>query len=314
MGITKNGCECLEIDGSESKSGLYLDDTTAGRIPLTEAIFDCSDPDAEDFLNRIIEDASREAYRELTKVTGARLANQYISFSDNIGRKKDWTKYYNSNAGYHYMSISPKKINGAYMVINNITLHTDGADTAFGISDENNTVIKEIADPVNYPYTLKLDKDYFVFFQSANKPKQLKLHCCGNNEKWQQYLKVGEGISANISDMEFSKSSNSSRGIVISANFECRGFDFLCSLDYQNSYFGIVFSKLIQQIARKNLAFWLLSTNKPTAYTILSEDELRNVAKYLIDDIQINLNFLPEIYNHSDCYKCNGMYIGEINV
>ena len=94
--------------------------------------------------------------------------------------------------------------------------------------------------------------------------------------------------------------------------FDCDGFQFMQNLDYTKSPFGIVFAKLVQQIARKNIGYWIMTNENISAYSNAKDEELRSILEYLSGDIQTMISYLPENYDHSDCYRCNGVYKDEI--
>jgi hypothetical protein len=116
---------------------------------------------------------------------------------------------------------------------------------------------------------------------------------------------------AAVADLEF-LSSNYCQGIEIKGVLDCDGFKFIDELNYQTNVFGIVYAKLVQQIARYNIGYWIMTNNKVTPYAMVKEEELTTVMEYLKQDIDTMLKFLPENYDHSDCYVCSGMYKSEI--
>jgi hypothetical protein len=163
--------------------------------------------------------------------------------------------------------------------------------------------------------TIELKDTLFVAYQ-GDRPRDFQhTACCGRVRKHTSYVAVGSGTVEGLvfpSNRDLLPESVYNNGIELTGTFDCDAFSFLCNLDFQRTSFGQVFAKLVQQIARKNIAYWLLTNNKKTAYSTCSEQDVRDILVYLIDDIETMIKWLPENYDYSDCYRCNGIAKGEI--
>jgi len=317
VGLTKTENNC-EDASEESISGLYLNDTTAGRIPLKTAFWnEC------EILETVIPDAVNEAITQLQVYTNKRLSKGYREQFTTIGFKSDWNDYLAANSGFYFMLLKPKTIRGGIFTIKEINFHLNVVE---------NVSFKIIQDGVNLynglrsefvPMTVNLDNDLFVVFQTANRVKNFGYKGCSTCQNKQPthtgYLQIGSGIVDSLEDLPTNDNSCTSYlgssytyGIEIKGNLDCDGFYMMCDLDFKRSAFGKTFAYLVQQIARKNIAYWLMTNDKITPYTIAKGDELNTIMTYLIDEIEKSLKYLPEMYDHSDCYVCSGMRKGEI--
>ena len=112
--------ECLpDLEISESISGLYLDDTTAGHIPLKASFW--TDYDR---IDRIVPDAVNEAIKQTRQRIDAKLTRNFRTHNTKIGYKDDFTNYLPATDGYYMLCIQPKKINGGVIRINNVDIWT----------------------------------------------------------------------------------------------------------------------------------------------------------------------------------------------
>ena len=305
------GCEndCLpDLAISESISGLYVDDTTAGHIPLKASFW--SDYER---IERIIPDAVDEAVRQTRMIVDKKLTRNFRTHNTKIGYKDDYTNFLPSTDGYYMLSIEPKKINGGVIRINSVDIWTiNGKHTGIfnvvqdGVATTSTSLLWEAK---NY----HTESNIYVMYQGDRPRDFLHSGCCGKGSGYSGWAKVGSGVIASMNDAEFLES-NYCQGIELNVTFDCNGFSELmwCNVDFENSNFGYAFASLIQLIARKNIAYNVLTSDVITPYLITSKEEVQTIITYLTSEIETTLNFLKESYGHSDCYRCNGMYKGEI--
>jgi hypothetical protein len=295
IGITKQQGDCVPYDWNyESLSGLYLDDTTKGRIPVTQGFW------TETQIENLIPDATHEAITRLLVSFEKRLVRKHGQFQTKIGFKDDWTGPL-PEANYYYLALKPKGIKGAMMTINGVKIYTvNGLHTG---DIYMNGVVADFSKPI----TLKLDDTIYIAYQGAA-PKDFKhTACCNKIVGYKSYLWVGSGTAENLNDIKF-LDNDYAQGIELDVIFDCDPLEFLCNVDFKKHTFGVVFAKLVQQIARHNIAYWILSDDKISPYSMVKEDEINVIMAYLSQDIETMLNYLPENLNMSDCYVCNGVY------
>ena len=307
IGLIEDPNECLSLS-TESLSGLWIEDTTAGRIPVNQAFYN-----NELSIEKIIPDAVREAVNQLRIVTAKRLAKNYREHFSTIGFKSDWTNYLSANSGYFYLVLKPKNIRGAIITFTEIKIYLES-----GLHTGNVTIMKNGVNLYQglpgdlVKFTTAFDDEIYIYYQTDSRPKNFQhVGCCNKTPTYSGYAHVGSGVVSSLDDLDYTVDSYS-QGIELKVNFDCDGFQFLCNLDYVNSVFGIVFAKLVQQIARKNIAYYILTNDKVTSYSMVNKEELRQIMDYLILDIETMLKYLPENYDHSDCYRCTGVYKNEI--
>ncbi|MFZ1786716.1 MAG: hypothetical protein WAT92_00330 [Saprospiraceae bacterium] len=301
--------DCLpELDVNESLSGLYVDDTTAGHIPLKASFW--TDYDR---IDRIIPDAINEAVKQTRQTIDKRLTRNFRTHNAKIGYKDDYTNFIQATDGYYMLSIMPKKINGGIIRINTIDIWTiNGKHTGnlHVVQDGEATTTTSLNwQAKNY----HSESNIYIMYQGDRPRDFLHNGCCGKGSTYSGWARVGGGILASMNDAEFLES-NYCYGVELNVTFDCNGFSesMFDSLDYQNSNFGYAFASLVQLIARKNIAYNVLTSDVITPYLITSIDEVKGIITYLTAEIEITLNYLKESYGHSDCYRCNGIYKGEI--
>ena len=301
--------ECLpDLEVSESLSGLFVDDTTAGHIPLKASFW--TDYDR---IDRIIPDAVAEAIKQTRQRIDAKLTRNFRSHNTKIGYKDDYTNFLPSTAGYYMLCIQPRKINGGVIRINNVDIWTINGKHMGGffvVQDDVPTLSTSLLWTAKNYHS---ESNIYVMYQGDRPRDFLHSGCCGKGSGYSGLAKVGSGVIASMNDAEFLES-NYCQGIELNVTFDCNGFSesMFCSIDYQNSNFGYAFASLIQMIARKNIAYNVLTSDIITPYLITSIEEVKGIITYLTNEIEITLNYLKESYGHSDCYRCNGMYKGEI--
>lgn len=297
-----------------SDSGLWLEDTSAGRVPLKAAFYNDTTR-----IEGIIPDAVKDALKALRIESDQRLTKMYTDVHSTIGFPLDYTGFLPASGDLYYLYLNPKEIKGAVIRIKEIKIHTtEGLFTGtFNIYKDDTLIFKDIVANFN-PITLDLDGIITISYL-GNPPKNFKhTSCCGRYPTHTGYVSVGSGtVSQMPGDLPLRQNLPNSvynNGIEVVCTFDCDPYSFLCDLDFERTTFGMTFAKLVQQIARKNIIYWLISNNKVTAFATCKEDQLNGILEYLIDDIETMLRFLPENYDHSDCYTCNGIYKGEIEV
>lgn len=309
VGILGADNECLpEIDVVESLSGLYVDDTTAGHIPLKASFW--TDYDR---IDRIVPDATQEAIKQVKQIIDKKLTRNYRTHNTKIGYKDDYTNFLPATDGYYMMSIRPRKINGGTIRINSVDIWTiNGKHTgSFYVVQDGIPTTRTSAswEAKNY----HSESNIYIMYQGDRPRDFAHSGCCGNGATYTGWADVGGGILESMNDAEFLESSYC-HGIELNVTFDCNGFSesMFCSLDYENSNFGYGFASLVQLIARKNIAYNVLTSDVITPYLITSQEEVKGIIPYLTNEIELTLIYLKESYGHSDCYRCNGMYKGEI--
>ena len=304
VGLVTMDNTCLDIDYIESDSGLYLDDTTAGRIPLKHSYYANND-----IYENIIPDAVNEAIRGLRVNAEKHLARNYRNHQIEIGFKNDYSGHL-PVSNYYYMSICPRKIKGGVIRINSVNIYT-----LTGKHSGNFTVVQDgqattatsaTWQPKNYT-----SDDYIYIYYSGDRPRDfLHTGCCGRNPSYTGWADVGGGMISDLSQLEY-RSSSYCHGISLDVTFDCNGFNeqVLCNLDYQTDW-GQSFAWLVQSIARKNIGFNILTNDSITQYLICSREDVANTIEYLNNQIKVTTNYLLSTYNHSDCFRCRGISKG----
>ena len=300
---------CLpDLEISESSSGLYVDDTTAGHIPLKASFW--TDYDR---IDRILPDAIQEAVKQTKQVIDKKLVKNFRTHNSRIGFKDDYTGFLQATDGYYMMSICPKKINGGVIRINNVDIYTQSGKFtgSFHVVQDGIPTTKTSLTWESKNY--HSESNIYIMYQGDRPKDFLHSGCCGNTPTYTGWIKVGGGIINSMNDAEF-LTSNYCHGIELNITFDCNGFSesMWCNIDFDNSNFGYAFASLIQMIARKNIAYNVLTSDVVTPYLITSREEVQTIISYLTSEIDITLNYLKESYGHSDCYRCNGIYKGEI--
>ena len=310
IGIIKTPTTALP-NVTNSLSGLWLEDTSAGRVPVKAAMYN----DTE-LIESLIPDAITEALTQLRIYTDRNLLKMYSNVHSTIGFSKDYTNYLEQSAGHYFLYLQPRNIKGSIIRIKKIVVHTSAGKHTGDIKLHKGS--KELySGPIGEfeAQTLSLDDTIYISYQ-GDKPLDFEhTGCCGSTPTHNGYVTVGSGVVDTITELPRNNDlpiSNYCHGIEVDVTFDCDAFSFLCGTDFVRSTFGVVFAKLVQQIARKNIIYWMQTNNKVSAYATCKADVLNNIMEYLIDDIETMLNYLPENYDHSDCYNCNGIYKGEI--
>jgi hypothetical protein len=312
VGISKNPTICVPNE-SESKSGLYLDDTSKGRIPLKQAFW-C---DMDD-LDRVIPEATEQVIKDLRVVIHKRLVKRFMNQKSFIGFKDDFTGGLQSVGNIKYICLMQKQIRGSVITLRDIKIYTEGGqiDKSLLKIYKGGTLLTD----VTYPKFIQFDEPIFIAYDSASRPLNFKhTGCCGKEVTYQSYAYVGSGsFNADFDDnVEMASglkwyNNDYSQGIYLDVEFDCDPLIDLCNTDFVRSPFGIVFAKLVQQTARLNIISYMLTNDKVTAYIDAKSEDLEIVTEYLNEDIKTMLNYLPENYSMSDCYTCNGIYKNEI--
>lgn len=306
IGISKNPSICVP-NLSISKSGLYLDDTSKGRIPLKQAFW--SDLEV---LERIIPEATEQAKRDLRIALSKRLVKRVMDLKTEIGFKEDFTGGHVTPGQYKYIVLRPK-FSGATLNIMNLRAYTDT-----GVITSGFRFFKGGVELIN-PSVINFDESLYIMYQTTSNPLNIKhTTCCGRYANYETYAYVGSGyfnsdgtLSDIISKLQWYNDSYT-QGIYLEGLFECDPLIGLCDLDFEKSIFGIVFAKLVQQIARQNIISYLMMNDSVTAYLDAKYDDLGLLSEYLNQDIETMLTYLPENYKMTDCYICNGIYKNEI--
>lgn len=323
VGISKQPCSCLE-ESDASLSGLYLDDTTPGTIPLNQMVFSCNDATITTFLTSVITSATHEVLRRLRMSADKIMRKNYLDMNTVIGWRDTWTQIIPSTTDWQYIVLRPKFKRGLYFKIDSINVVT-GNDADFegdlNIADANGDTVYSGDITMFEGVTIKMDQTWYIMVQkpagSTYKNISAKT-CCGYNATYPTYVDLGSGTVNDYADLAhlpstaFTKSTDT-RGIIVEGQFICDGFDFICKLDF-NTNFGSLFANTVQQQARLALAMWLMTNDKVTNYTLLNAEQMAETMKFLSEKIDENIKYLPTIYHYTDCYACPGSYKGAIMI
>ena len=309
VGISKSA-NCLPNDiDTTSISGLYLDDTSKGRIPLKQAFWANLE-----IVKDVIPDATLEVER-LVRIALSNSSSIYRRFKQingPIGFKNNYTGVITeAGSGWRYIVYRPKTIQGSQITISNVEIHLQsGLYSGEYKLFKGSTEIDLDATPL--PYTTTFNENIYIAYQDEYKPLNFKHSaCCGSYAMYDGYAYVGSGEVASTSLLEF-KNNNYAQGIYADVSFDCDELSFLCKVDFTRAKFPIVFAKLIQQVARRNVLNFILTSDNITPYAMVKADELATIAEYLDNDISTMLGWMPENYDYSDCFICNGQYKGDI--
>lgn len=312
IGLSVTGCDCVELNPSdESLSGLYLDDTTEGRLPLSATIFDCSDNDAVTFLNRLVPDAVSELNNLLYMEFEKQLVRKYKDYNFKLPRKLSYSSQLAATSGYYFACYKPKVIRGNNMTIKTVSIK--GHTGNIKLIDEFDEILFDDVIAAWSEITLPMDRTYFIAYQSSTRPNDIKYKCgsCSSSEQYENFMTAGGGIVDDLANLEFT-TSEYSYGIQIDAHLDCDPLAPLCDLDYLTNGWGRVYAYAVLNIARKNLAAWLVSSGQITNYITTNGEELPILIELYNKNIQERIKFLPAAYNLTDCYQCGYISKGQI--
>lgn len=315
VGVSKNECSCLDASG-DSLSGLYLDDVTAGTIPLNQTIFNCNDTTITSFLSNVIVSSTHEVLRNLRLEADKSMRKNFVDINTVIGWSDEWTGYLPVTSDWQFISLKPRYTRGMYFKLDKVSIYLESGMFAGNIKviKQDQTEIYSGAIGSFTPKKFALDQTVYIAYQSNSAAKNITAkQCCGKNPTYPSYVEFGNGTVSSITDVKHTKSDTQliTKGIVAEGQFICDGFDFICKLDFETN-FGALFANTIQQTARLNLGRWLLTNDKVTNYTLLKKEELVETLEYLQTEIIKNIKYLPLIYHHTDCYSCPGPHKGAI--
>jgi hypothetical protein len=312
IGISKSlCCDCLEIYNNESLSGLYLDDTNMGRLPLSAAVYDCSDTSAIDFLTRLIPNAVNEMNELLYRRMDSTLVSNFKDYNFKIPNKLSYSNLLPATTGWYFMSIKPKVVRGTKLKIKSIVIQSHTGIVK--IIDEFGTELYSNTIANFTETTLTLDREYYIAYQSATRPRDIKFNCnsCSGVPQWNNYFSAGGGIVDDLDNLDHTVSENS-YGIQLTAVAQCDSLAPLCDLDFVNDGWGRVYAMAVLNIARKNFAAWILSSGQITNYVTTNGEELPALIEYYMKEIDDRVKFLPTAYNLTDCYRCGYISKGDI--
>ena len=312
IGISKNPTICVP-NLSVSKSGLYLDDTSKGRIPLKQAFWNDNDT-----INRVIPEATEQAIKDLRVKISQRLVKRFMNQNSQIGWKDDFTGPLATVGNTRFLCIMPKNVRGGIITLKSIKVFTEAGQV--NVSDIRIYKDQTLQTGVEFPLYLQFDEPIYIVYQSTSLPLNfMHTACCGKYISYNNYAYIGSGaFNATVNNNSEIQSglkwlnNDYTHGIYVDCDFDCDALIDLCKVDFEKSPFGIVFAKLVQQTARLNIISYMLTNDKVTAYIDAKNEDLEVITEYLNKDIETMLNYLPEAYNMSDCYSCNGIYKNEI--
>jgi len=312
IGLSLNGCDCIELNPSDtSLSGLYLDDSSEGRLPLSATIFDCSDQAEVDFLNRLIPDAVKELNGLLYMEFEKQLVRKYKDYNFKLPKKLSYSNQLPATSGWYYACYKPKVIRGNNMIIKSISIK--GHTGNIKVIDEFGEILFDDVIAAYSELILPMDRTYFIAYQSAKRPNDIKYKCgsCNGREQYENFMSVGGGIVDDLDNLEFTESEYP-YGIQIDCFLECDALGPLCDLNFETNPWAHTYAVTVLNIARKNLASWLVSSGQITNYITTNGDEIPVLIELYNKNIQERVNFLPKAYNLTDCYQCGYISKGQI--
>ena len=304
VGLVTEDNECLDIEFVESDSGLYLDDTTAGRIPLKHSFYANTD-----IYNNIIPDAVKEAIRMLRVKSERHLARNFRNHQTGIGFHDDYTGYI-SEAPYYYMAIYPRKIKGGIIRINTVTIYTQSGKHAGNFTVVQDGVATTATTATWEPKNYNTDEIIYLYYAGARPRNFAHTGCCGRSPGYKGWADIGGGTVSSLANLEW-KDSSLAHGFKLDVTFDCDGFneEVLCNLDFQTDW-GQSFAWLVQCLGRKNIGFNILTNDSITQYLIASREDVADTIEYLNKQIEVTTTYLLSTYNHSDCFRCRGISKG----
>jgi hypothetical protein len=309
IGISKTPCDCLGIEATESLSGLYLDDTNHARIPLSAAVWDCSDPEINAFFERVRMDAVNETLDLLSMELNKSLLTNYQNTSFTIPTKTDFSGLLPNSGDFHFLCLKTVKIKGPYFKINKVQIPTHTG--IFYITDSDGNTLFQGLQSEFKALRLDLTKDYFIAYQPTSGYRNYKLKCCGNQPPYKNLFESGSGTSSTLEGMKFTES-NYSAGIILDVFSSCDPFKDLCYMDFKTEPWGRVFATTVLLVARKNLASWLINSGQYTNYTNTNSENLSKLIEYYMKEISDRIEFMPYNYNFAPCFRCAGVQKGSI--
>jgi hypothetical protein len=302
IGISENETCCIE--SSESLSGFYLDDMDEGFIPVNQTLY--VSEFASELLLKLITNATNEVIRESQKYFDKYLNPRYTEISTYIGNIDNYTDIIVGTDSLKYLCFKPKFKTGGTINLKKIIIKLQDGFLAsnFTLYGENKEILYNGSTSAFTCLKLPLNQVYYIAYQSNSAPLNFNhLECCGNRNPWSTYLYVGSGSAVSIENITW-KESDFNHGVYIEADFSCDTYSNLCDIDFKNSKFGVSFAHSVKQTARKNFAYWLLTSDKVTPYMMVNKEEIASIIEFLKADIKENLIYLPTVYNLTNCYVC----------
>lgn len=306
IGLTRQEDNCLGIEYTQSKSGLYLDDTTEGRLPLSPSFFLDRNDDIAAFLKQVIADSFTETkdilYQEIA-------TNYFMEKSSNFVCPKRMNGNSRLSAGtWYFMAIKPYYRRGGYIRIDKVVIETA---SSFKIIDESLETLYDGTINDFQPMTLQMDQCYFIAYQSESRPYNHKYVCCNKQPEWLRYMKGGGGSVSDLADLEW-KQSEYSHGVQIHGYGSCDPLWNLCDLDFKTDGYARVFARLLLMVTRKNLAEWMVNSDLVSPYILTNREDIQALITYYNAEIKDRREFLPTVNHNSDCYQCGASMMGSI--
>lgn len=313
VGISLAATPCLDITPAVPLSGLYLDDMSPGKLPLNPAFYSSAD-----LAEKTLLAAAAEVETKVRIALDNRLAKIHKYTEATLGFSDTYTGFALADSNYKYLVLKPKFVKGTTITISSIAIYLQSGmfDGTIYIYQNNASVYTGLISALPKT-TLNLNKPIYIAYQAPTaRPRDfLTTPCCGQYARHNKYIELSSGLASSLSELGMSLSYNNiSHGIEVECAFDCDPFFNICSMDFKKNSFGIIYSKLMQQIARLSIGMKILSDDKVSAYSLVRRDEINNINEYLAGDIDTMIKAIPEYYSNSDCYTCSGMYIGDIEI
>lgn len=314
--ITSNPEEsCIPPEfGGISISGYYVDDTTAGRIPVKAAFFKNINT-----IGTIIPDAIRDTISLVKESLNKNMIKRFLPFELTIGFNDYNSVMTPTNKNYRFLWIKGKNNKGLMYRIKSIKIKNEHVylEKIIIIQKDSLGNLTTLYDGSYDTFeTLVINLKNTTFFlypeDQSNLPHNIKhVPCCGSHSPYSGIAQVGSGDTDDLTDLNEIESGYTN-GFIINGDFYCDPLDILCSgdkgnIDFTTDDFGILFSKLIQQIARRNLCYRLLTDDSLSSYLLIKIEELNSILDYINSDIEKMLNYIPYVYNHTDCFVCRSI-------
>lgn len=312
VGVSETATPCLNLEVVSPLSGLYLDDMSPGKLPLNPAFYSSVELAEKTLLN-----AASEVETKVLLSLNSRLAKIHSYTEATIGFSDTYTGFSSVFSGYRYVVLRPKSGKGTTIKITSLAVYLNTGLFAGEIHIYQNGESKFSGLMTEFTgLELNLTKPIYIAYTTENRPRDfLTTPCCGQYIRHSRYVDVSSGMVDNLSELGMNLVySNLAQGIEIGATFDCDPFFNLCSIDFKKNSFGIIYAKLIQQVARLSIGMKILSDNTISSYSLVRRDEINNINEYLSNDIEVMYRAIPEYYNNSDCYTCTGMYLDNIEI
>lgn len=345
IGLSLTDCECLpDNDYKESASCIYLDQAEGLQLRQIEALKDCTNDNS---LWLLMDNARSKAIKRFVAESQARMSTLYKQsrtfFNGFIGKNqaKRLRTLYSTYAGARFRTAQVvggyakiTAINTMFEATGNITLdvynsmnehlYSMSLHTQAGVMYRN-----VLSTPIVLPlWDGRCDHLDYVFvytYDSANKPYDNKLSCCGRSynfncdkpyyrqksnklDNWALWMMVGDfsGNSLDFSDL-CCTTGDYTNGLQFEVETYCDGSKQFCFDNphpYDPAFLSVAYA--IQHAAAAYLCIDLITSTKINFYTMCGIEQLENVRKYHENEFTKNMDYLIDNADlkNTDCWVC----------